>query len=159
MLQCDTLLFSDICVNVYVLDGYLAARLWPSFLWDLDGFCLSLGLLQSYPLCPVGRQSAPGSPWTGHWPPWTCHWPPWASHWPPWASHGIFQPASSLCPTQLQSQRKWDTESSGSLHSVILYNDNAPPSKNKMCSKVKMLQPKLAKQLCANMCPVCHRKP
>lgn len=76
---------------------YLAARLGPSFLWDLDRFCLSLGLLQSYPLCPVGRQSASGSPW--------------ACHWPSWASHGFFQPASSLCPAQLQKRAK-DTESS-----------------------------------------------
>ena len=77
---------------------YLAAWLWPSFLWDLDRICLSLGLLQSYPLSPVGRQSAPGTPWAGHW----------SSR----ASHGIFQPACSLCPAQLCTKSKgdkWDT--------------------------------------------------
>lgn len=88
--KCYMIILSEACLCVMYTD--LAARLGPSFLWDLDRFCLILGLLKSYPLRPVGRQSAPGAPW--------------ACHWPSWASHGILQPASPLCPAQLERKSK-----------------------------------------------------
>lgn len=130
IIKCDALWFSESSVTVYVLEGYLATRLGPSFLWDLDRLCLSLGLLQSYALSPVGRQPAPGSPG--------------ACCWPSWTRHGIFQPASSLRPAQLlQTKSKGDKESSGvTLHAATLYDG---PTEFKMWHQVKnvYMQPRL----------------